>query len=176
MFKVPLRSRTHISMSMSRRRSKVGKIIGLKFHFWLQQPLIVIMHIINDKIVLVAYVFDPKCSLFSEHCAPIHDDYMLFPHMVICSRNVPQQHWRRSLRLWLGVIIFWNKVKFRSHEWMFNYPKIFVKDIQPWDPKVTQTILDPCAGVSSQVSTTFMVSLSVWVSVTNIWILPLLNG
>ena len=34
-----------------------------------------------------------------------------FPLMIICSRNVPQQHWRRSLRLWLWVIIFWNKLK-----------------------------------------------------------------
>ena len=67
------------------------------------------MHIINDKIVLVAYVFDPKCSLFSEHRAPNHDDYMFSSYDR--SRNVPQQHWRRSLRLWLWVIIFWNKLK-----------------------------------------------------------------
>ena len=167
-------------MSMFPQRSKVGKIVELKIHFCLQQPLqIIMMHIINDELVLVANVFDPKCSLSSEHHAHIHEDNMLFPpHMIICSRNAPQQHWRRSLRLWLWVIIFWNKVKFRSNEWMSNYPKIFVKDIQPWDPKATQTILDPCAGVSSQISKTFMVSLSLslWVSVTNIWILLSFNG
>ena len=138
MFKVPLRSRTHISMSMFPRRRKVGKIIGLKIHFWLQQPLIVIMHIINDKIVLVAYVFDPKCSLFSEHCAHIHDDYT-FPHMIICSRNIPQQHWRRSLRLWLRVIIFWNKVMAWNSEVRNEFPitqKHLLKIFSPRSPKL----------------------------------------